>query len=277
MQIYFIDMITKRLPRGKSEFLGSPTKKISKQPFNDSVMDEFDDYDAELVGQGASAAVLGINKDLVIKVFANSPDRTRDLDREVQIFKKLSDPIPSDRIVHFVATWNRGIIMERLQMTLRYRLSLLDVAVELEDRWTLEVSEGLEFLHSKDIIHGDLGCQNVLIDSKDHAKICDFAGSRIEDEVAWARYQVRYQHPRYVGKQPNVVTDIFALGSVIFEIATLRPPYERLLDTVVQERFLAGEFPLEAIDRPEIQEVVERCWNGTYVQVSDICQEMRRR
>lgn len=237
-------------------------------------MKDFNDYDAQLVGLGGSAAVLAINKNFVIKLFADGPKPARDLHRELQIFEELDIPDRSPYIVQFLGQWETGIVMERLGMTLRLQLKLPTVTVESEDRWILEVCLGLEFLHRKKILHGDVGCQNILIDSRGGAKLCDFAGSKIKNESAWVRYQVRNQHPEYRGRQPTVETEIFALGSVIFEIATHRPPYENLLDSTVQKKFGAGDFPLEEVPRPVIRGIVEGCWKSTYVQVSDICYKL---
>lgn len=237
-------------------------------------MRDFDDYDAQLVCLGGSAAVLAINAKFVIKLFADGPKPARDLYRELQIFEELDVAERSPYIVQFLGQWDTGIVLERLEMTLRHRLNRPNVTIESEDQWISEVCLGIEFLHSKNILHGDVGCQNILIDSRGHAKLCDFAGSKIGNENAWVRYQVRNQHPEYLGDQPTVETEIFALGSVIFEIASHRPPYEKLLDSAVQKKYEAEDFPLEEIPRTAVREIVEGCWKSTYVQVSEICDEL---
>jgi serine/threonine protein kinase len=161
-----------------------------------------------------------------------------------------------------------------MEMTLQQRLRLGDVAFELQDQWMLEVCEGMQFLHGKGVIQGDVGSQNILLDAEAHAKICDFAGSMIDGKDAWISYQVRNQHPKYMGKQPCVESDIFALGSVIFEIVTGRAPYEELSDSSVLCKFRDGEFPVDRINRHDIMRIVESCWKGEYVKVSEVIEDL---
>ena len=157
---------------------------------------------------------------------------------------------------------------------MRQRLALGSVGFSLENQWILEIAKGLHFLHANEVIHGDFSCQNIMIDFHGHAKICDFAGSKLGKKRAWARYQIRNQHPRYEGCQPTIGTDIFAFGSVVYEIATAKPALEHIRDALVLEDFQNGNFQLEAIPRQEVQCIIERCWREGYVSVSDICDDL---
>uniref|UniRef100_K3XDE9 Protein kinase domain-containing protein n=1 Tax=Globisporangium ultimum (strain ATCC 200006 / CBS 805.95 / DAOM BR144) TaxID=431595 RepID=K3XDE9_GLOUD len=50
--------------------------------------------------------------------------------------------------------------------------------------WTrfLEAAQGLSYLHSKSVVHGDLKCNNILIGNDGKAKICDFGFSFIRSQ-----------------------------------------------------------------------------------------------
>lgn len=37
-----------------------------------------------------------------------------------------------------------------------------------------DVANGMEYVHSKDIIHRDLACRNVLVSDHKQCKLCDF-------------------------------------------------------------------------------------------------------
>ncbi|KAM3068997.1 hypothetical protein ACMFMG_004173 [Clarireedia jacksonii] len=242
--------------------------------FDTACLLSFDDYDAPLIGAGASAIVLAVNDELAVKLFPSGPKHERDYEREVEIFQKLKT-MHSPNIVQFVQVlWDCGIVMERMSMTLRQRLRAPVDGFALEDQWMNDIASGISFLHSQGILHGDIGCQNVLIDGNERAKLCDFAGSRFEDKDAWIHYHIRNQHPGYHQKQPSSATELFALGSVIFEITTRHQPYEHLPDLLVTKRFSEGDFPVHEITRPEIRCIVERCWKSTYVQISEVCEEL---
>jgi serine/threonine protein kinase len=52
-----------------------------------------------------------------------------------------------------------------------------------------QVSDGMNYLHEKKIIHRDLALRNILIMSKTVCKISDFGLSRVVEENAY--YQVK--------------------------------------------------------------------------------------
>lgn len=81
-------------------------------------------------------------------------------------------------------------------MILRQRLRSPVEETDLENQWMLGIAEGLQFLHAQGVLHGDVRCQNILIDRSQQAKLCDFAGSKIEDKDAWIHYHIRNRHPK---------------------------------------------------------------------------------
>ncbi|EFW18991.1 conserved hypothetical protein [Coccidioides posadasii str. Silveira] len=94
------------------------------------------------------------------------------------------------RIVHVIAILpERGIVMERLKEPLCLRLKTLQengdtVSSEQIQRWSLQIAEGLHYIHSR-VLQADIGSQNLLLDEKDNLKFADFAGSSIDGEQAF--------------------------------------------------------------------------------------------
>ncbi|KAH9206578.1 kinase-like domain-containing protein [Leptodontidium sp. 2 PMI_412] len=234
--------------------------------------DSFDSYDARCLGKGSSGSVFEINQDLVIKIFSEDQDGQEDFDRERSIFAELQSQGPSEYVINFVETWDNGLVLERLSGTIRscLRDKSQHVKMEARRRWIVEAFRGLKFLHEKDIMHGDVGCHNYLVDRNSHIKLCDFAGSMRKGETARICYEIRGRHPDYRNGEATPKTEIFALGSAIFEIYTSIAPYSTETNATVLKKFRNGVFPLEELRCPAIRDIVEKCWRSHYVQVSDI-------
>lgn len=110
-------------------------------------------------------------------------------------------------------------------------------------RLTMEVSLGLDFIHSKNIIHRDIKSDNVLIEIDNdtlRAKIADFGVCRIEQDLKgldtatfmgagsplWMAPEIFQKY----GVDPSKKTDVYALGVVMWEIAALARPYSGVMD-----------------------------------------------
>ena len=136
------------------------------------------------------------------------------------------------------------IAMERIDgVTLRQLL--LDGPLDVEEfaGIALPLLDGIEFAHSRGVVHRDVKPENILLDSGGHVKVCDFGIAK------WAGPQTHWQThsgvalgtPRYLAPEqieaPATVderADVFALGVVLYEMLTgevpaghFEPPSER--------------------------------------------------
>lgn len=242
----------------------------TKLTSNDHWKFSFDSYNALSVGRGSSGTVLEIDQNLVIKTYINNDEGKRDFSREKEIFDILQKGTPSPYIVRCIEEYDEGLVLERLESTLRSRLRQQRTPLNVRSKWTLDCCRGLQFLHQKGVIHGDIGCHNFLVGRSNLVKLCDFAGSKIVGERARICYEVRGQHPDYQSGEPTIATEIFALGSTIFEIWTSCQPYAAVSNEVVRRRFRNREFPLSDIKNPAMREVILKCWTDEYVDVSQV-------
>jgi serine/threonine protein kinase len=189
---------------------------------NDKWKDSFSFYDAEIVGRGSSGTVLAIDQNLVLKIFCEDDEGQLDFDREREIYNELQRDGGSRYIVNFSEVWEDGLVLERLKSTLRTRLrEKSQPSLIIRQRWLVEACNALRFVHDRDIMHGDVGCHNFLVDKNGHIKLCDFAGSRRKGEAARICYEIRGQHPEYQIGEPTSKTEIFALVSLNIEAAHL--------------------------------------------------------
>jgi TolB-like protein/Tfp pilus assembly protein PilF/predicted Ser/Thr protein kinase len=97
---------------------------------------------------------------------------------------------------------------------------------------TRQVAEGLAEAHGLGVVHRDLKPGNIMIDKEGNAKVMDFGiarsllGKGLTGEGAIIGTP-EYMSPEQVeGKEADVRADIYALGIILFEMVTSRPPFE---------------------------------------------------
>jgi len=131
-------------------------------------------------------------------------------------------------------------------------------------RLATEATKGLVCIHKCGIIQGDVGCHNMLLDSRGTLKVADFAGSSVRNcqISASVDYEVGSKLPD--DPEPTIRSDIFALGSAIYEMLTRKVPYMGRPYTEVQRLFKEGQFP---DDFPKdfdaavgLRTIIEKCW-----------------
>jgi hypothetical protein len=89
-------------------------------------------------------------------------------------------------------------------------------------RTLLDVAGALAHAHSLDIIHGDLHPGNVVIDAEGAPYVLDWSGS--VSEAGELSGRPAYAAPeQLMGERVTPACDVYALGALAWEIATLRP------------------------------------------------------
>ncbi|KAF8561462.1 hypothetical protein P879_06924 [Paragonimus westermani] len=123
----------------------------------------------------------------------------------------------------------------------------VDVRPSTLTQMTIDIAEGLAYLHSKDLVHRDIACRNCLVSSDRVVKIGDFGLARKLNNTGNEGYYrftrncqlpVRWMSPEAV--QLGVFSpqsDIWSYGIVLYEIITFGVlPYGRLGEVEVVER-----------------------------------------
>ncbi|KAI9175538.1 hypothetical protein H9P43_006899 [Blastocladiella emersonii ATCC 22665] len=117
-------------------------------------------------------------------------------------------------------------------------------------RLLTETAMGMAYLHSKDMLHGDLKANNVLVDLYGRAQVADFgmarvlsAASRSSVSVATSLWNVRWIAPeRYTyGVKLDLKSDVFSFAMLAFEVVAGKLPfYEEHDDGIVKDWIKEG-------------------------------------
>jgi serine/threonine protein kinase len=198
------------------------------------------------------------------------------LRREIEIYKHLG---PHHSIIHFIAAsedqlllayYQKGCLTQYIRANPQPPISRLLL-------WAAQLADALVFIHSKDVIHADLCTNNVFVSDQDTLILGDFAGSPYCGNPGFVRYSTRYTSPRFVSQSPQQQNDIFALGSVLYEISSwgfLFPEIAFEDECKIEEAYKAGRFP--DTSSYALGDVIQRCWHHKFNNAEELLNHIRK-
>ena len=153
---------------------------------------------------------------------------------------------------------------------------------EESDRWILHVAQGMEYVHSRSVIHGDLNSANVLVSADGTAKVSDLGISRMYGGVAMqtnSHGTVTHMPPELLFQRAlSPATDVYSFGVLVWELCHRQVAWQGLSRGEILERKLHGK-GLEWTAPPRWQKLFIDCMGQEVLArptFSRICQYVTR-
>jgi Tol biopolymer transport system component len=228
-----------------------------------------------------------LERTVAIKVLpahlSSNPDLRQRLEREAKAVSKLSHP-------HICTLHDIGhqdgmdfLVMELVEgETLEQRLMKGALSPEQTVRYGTQIAEAMAKAHKLGITHRDLKPANIML-TKSGAKMMDFGLAKQSDVAPHAtaltemtveqskltkegtiQGTFQYMAPEQLeGKEADARTDIFAVGEVIYEMATGKPAFSGKSRASVIAAILSSEpqpmTTLQPLTPPALERVVKKC------------------
>ena len=262
----------------------------------------------ELIGAGGMGEVYKgrdtrLDRSVAIKVLpphlSANPDFKLRFEREARAISAISHP-------HICALYDVGshegteyLVMELLEgQALADRLEKGPLPLDQMLRTGIEVAGALDRAHRSGIVHRDLKPGNIML-TRSGAKLLDFglarpAGGAVSAEGATVHKALtaegtilgtfQYMAPEQLeGEEADARTDIFALGCVLYEMATGKRAFDGKTRTSLIAAIVSGEpRPIretQPLTPPVLEHVISKCLakdpDDRWQSAQDVASELR--
>jgi len=144
-----------------------------------------------------------------------------------------------------------------------------DIITSYLKRWARQIIESVNFIYG--VKHSDLRLDQWLLDADLNARLSNFNASGYDAKAALGlegSKALRYENsshclPRDPMTDNGIKSDLFALGSVLYELVAAHRPYENLKDDAIRFMYKQGQFP--NIEGPLLGDLVLGCWKGRFL------------
>ncbi len=127
------------------------------------------------------------------------------------------------------------LVMKNIDgMTLKKHFIKKGMTIEDIERTLTRVAEGLDYAHSKGVLHRDMKPSNILLDTDGQAYITDFGLARMADAgSSTISHDMMLGTPYYISpeqaqgsKDLDNRTDVYSLGIILYELLTGQVPFQ---------------------------------------------------
>ena len=140
-----------------------------------------------------------------------------------------------------------------------------NLSLDFKNRITKQLIHTMAYIHSRGYVHRDLKTQNILLDKNMDMKLCDFGLTKLKSELNSGSGQFAgtpcYMAPElFERKYYDDKVDVFAFGTVVWEIYTQKIPYFNCEAMEIKQKVTKGEELIcSSIVPKQIVSLIEKC------------------
>ncbi len=229
----------------------------------------------EALGEGGMAMVYkayqaSMDRYVAIKImhrfFAHDEEFRARFEQEAKVIAKLEHP-------HIVPIFDFGETDDYTYIVMRFieGNTLADVMGDQPlpssqiRQIMAQIGSALDYAHSRGVIHRDVKPSNVLVDGQGNCFLSDFGFAKLLESqtklsiTGSAIGTPTYMSPEQIlGQVLDGRSDIYALGIVLYEMATGRTPYKTETPTAMFVKHIHDRLPPPRQFNPDIPEYIER-------------------
>ena len=237
------------------------------------------------LGQGSFGTVFKVRRKVDKNYYVMKMINISQMDRrgqqesinEVKILASLDFPYIVKYFDSFIENKTLHIVMEYcdkgdLSQAIRNQMGRLLPEPKIW-KFFIQMCLGLEYIHSRKILHRDIKSMNVFLVRDDVIRIGDLGVAKVlANTAAFAHTMVGtpyYLSPELCEEKPyNVKSDVWALGCVLYELCTLKHPFDAINQGALLLKIIKGTYiSISTMYSQELREMVDAC----------LCKDYRKR
>jgi serine/threonine protein kinase len=185
--------------------------------------------------------------------------------------------------------WKNGLVVvcefvEGRRLAEMIESKVLPIVIIVD--WLLEITRGVEFLHRKNLYHGRLHPNNILVNPKGNLKILDVEKTLVRDQIAALKFQNEeysfyFRSFRDAAPLLEARLDIYAIGALFYSLILGRlitPESEALLRPFLEKEgnIFADDSDVPAIANTIIHKCLETDEHLAYSSISDLIYDLEK-
>jgi serine/threonine-protein kinase len=174
--------------------------------------------------------------------------------------------------------------------TLRQKIQGKQIKVDEAVDYAIQIGEALMEAHGRGIVHRDVKAENIMVNSKNQAKVMDFGLAKLRGSLRLTKTSstigtLAYMAPEQIqGEEVDARSDIFSFAVVLFEMLTGRMPFRGEHDAAMMYSILNEDpesLTKQREDAPaDLERILERALEkdpgDRYQHADDMVSELRR-